>query len=145
MHVKFSQFHAQAIMLFKGFLIISSIKVTVVLSPYVCVCLSLTSQTPDVLVSTLRPVARFADLTTEEVADLFVCAHRIAPVLQTLFKSSSLTIAVQDGEHAGQTVDHVHVHLIPRRLGDFKHNDDIYDQVSCYTSHLITPLSNDCA
>ena len=36
----------------------------------------------DVLVSTKRPVARFADLTSDEVADLFQCARRIAPVLE---------------------------------------------------------------
>ena len=36
----------------------------------------------DVLVSSQRPVARFADLTSDEVADLFQCAHCIAPVLE---------------------------------------------------------------
>ena len=35
-----------------------------------------------VLVSSKHPIARFADLTSDEVADLFQCAHRIAPVLE---------------------------------------------------------------
>ena len=83
----------------------------------------------DILVSPLRSVERFADLTVEEVSDLFVCVHRIAPVLQRLHSAPSLTIAVQDGEHAGQTVPHVHVHMLPRKHGDFPHNDDIYNQV----------------
>ena len=39
----------------------------------------------DVLVSTKRPFARFADLTSDEVADLFQCAHRIAPVLEKVY------------------------------------------------------------
>jgi bis(5'-adenosyl)-triphosphatase len=36
-------------------------------------------------------------------------------------------MVVQDGKEAGQTVHHVHVHIMPRRPGDFARNDDIYD------------------
>lgn len=82
------------------------------------------------LVSSKRPVPRLSDLTPEEVADLFQCAHRIAPVLQSVHSSTALTLAVQDGKDAGQTVEHVHVHLIPRKPGDFDRNDDVYDRVS---------------
>lgn len=83
----------------------------------------------DILVSPLRPVKRFAELTSDEVSDLFLCVHRIAPVLQQAHSSSSLTIAVQDGKEAGQTVEHVHVHMLPRKVGDFPKNDDIYEKV----------------
>lgn len=86
----------------------------------------------DVLVSPLRPTKRFADLTPNEVSDLFLCVHKIAPVLQDMHNSSSLTIAVQDGKDAGQSVEHVHVHILPRRQGDFAKNDDIYVKVSVY-------------
>jgi len=34
-----------------------------------------------------------------------------------------------DGPEAGQTVFHVHVHIIPRRPGDFENNDDIYREL----------------
>lgn len=33
----------------------------------------------------------------------------------------------QDGETAGQSVPHVHIHCLPRREDDFKKNDDVYD------------------
>lgn len=36
---------------------------------------------------------------------------------------------VQDGPQAGQTVPHVHIHVIPRKKGDFENNDEIYDAV----------------
>jgi hypothetical protein len=38
-------------------------------------------------------------------------------------------VIYQDGPQAGQTVAHVHIHLIPRRKGDFEKNDEIYDAV----------------
>ena len=34
---------------------------------------------------------------------------------------------LQDGPAAGQTVPHVHIHVLPRKLGDFEPNDKIYD------------------
>lgn len=36
---------------------------------------------------------------------------------------------LQDGVHAGQSVPHVHIHVLPRRPGDFKNNDDVYDAI----------------
>jgi diadenosine tetraphosphate (Ap4A) HIT family hydrolase len=38
-------------------------------------------------------------------------------------------LAIQDGKDAGQTVPHVHVHVLPRRSGDFQKNDDVYDAI----------------
>ncbi len=103
----------------------------------ICVCVCVCEHSPcflhypkDVLVSTRRVVKRFADLTPEEVSDLFLCVHRVAPVVERAFQGTSTTIAMQDGLDAGQTVEHVHVHIIPRKSGDFDNNDDIYVHVS---------------
>lgn len=43
---------------------------------------------------------------------------------------------VQDGPAAGQTVPHVHIHVLPRRPGDFEKNDDIYDELDRAEAHL---------
>ena len=79
-----------------------------------------------VLVAPLRIVDRFCDLTEDEVADLFLSTQKISGVVEREFKASSLTVAIQDGPDAGQTVPHVHVHILPRRKGDFHDNDDVY-------------------
>ncbi|XP_073681675.1 bis(5'-adenosyl)-triphosphatase [Garra rufa] len=57
-----------------------------------------------VLVCPLRVVERFRDLRPDEVADLFTTTQRIANVIEKHFQGSSLTIAIQDGPEAGQTV-----------------------------------------
>ncbi|XP_046755907.1 bis(5'-adenosyl)-triphosphatase isoform X1 [Gallus gallus] len=82
-----------------------------------------------VLVCPVRPVERFRDLCPEEVADLFRTAQRVGNAVEKHFCATSLTIAIQDGPEAGQTVKHVHVHVLPRRSGDFSRNDDVYKEL----------------
>ncbi|XP_036387487.1 bis(5'-adenosyl)-triphosphatase [Megalops cyprinoides] len=82
-----------------------------------------------VLVCPLRVVDRFRDLGPDEVADLFRTTQRVANIVERHFQASSLTIAIQDGPEAGQTVKHVHVHVLPRRAGDFERNDSVYDEL----------------
>ena len=36
---------------------------------------------------------------------------------------------LQDGPAAGQSVPHVHVHILPRKTGDFENNDEVYDAI----------------
>uniref|UniRef100_A0A8C6YW12 HIT domain-containing protein n=1 Tax=Nothoprocta perdicaria TaxID=30464 RepID=A0A8C6YW12_NOTPE len=57
-----------------------------------------------VLVCPLRPVERFRDLRPDEVADLFHTVQRVGDVVEKHFCGTSLTISVQDGPEAGQTV-----------------------------------------
>ncbi|XP_020909764.1 bis(5'-adenosyl)-triphosphatase [Exaiptasia diaphana] len=83
-----------------------------------------------VLVSPLRVVKRFAELTADEVSDLFCSTQKIARVVEREFQGTSLTISIQDGPEAGQSIQHVHVHILPRKQGDFLDNDDIYRELA---------------
>ncbi|KAG9098337.1 hypothetical protein FS749_004013 [Ceratobasidium sp. UAMH 11750] len=81
----------------------------------------------DVLVISNRAVPRLSDLSPEEVADMFSTVQQVGNLIQTAFKAEALTIACQDGPAAGQTVPHVHVHILPRRFTDFGgKNDQVY-------------------
>jgi len=80
-----------------------------------------------VLVLPRRVVPRLADLDPEEVTDLFLSVQHVGKVLEKAYNGQSLTISIQDGKEAGQSVPHVHVHLIPRKSTDFDgDNDRIY-------------------
>lgn len=72
---------------------------------------------------------RLSDLTVDEVGDLFVSVQKIGRVLEHEHAATSLTISLQDGPEAGQSVNHVHVHVLPRKKNDFKVNDDIYEEL----------------
>ncbi len=71
------------------------------------------------LVIPKRKVQSFFDLTEEEIAAMFELLHLQKEDLKN--KDSSITgfnIGINDGEDAGQTIMHCHIHLIPRRSGD---------------------------
>ncbi|KAI1635003.1 HIT-like domain-containing protein [Biscogniauxia mediterranea] len=107
-----------------------------------------------VLVCPSRPHRRLTDLPAGEVADLFVAVQRVQRMLARHYfsppssssssqaveaatpEAGSFNLAVQDGPGAGQTVPHVHVHVIPRirgatakqrRGGDDDPGDAIYE------------------
>ncbi|ETO81155.1 hypothetical protein F444_04476 [Phytophthora nicotianae P1976] len=81
------------------------------------------------LVVPKRPVARFEMLDVDEVSDLWTAAQLVGKQVERYYGASSLTFAIQDGKEAGQTVKHVHIHVIPRTAHDFERNDDIYTEI----------------
>ncbi|KAJ7539441.1 hypothetical protein O6H91_11G092900 [Diphasiastrum complanatum] len=74
---------------------------------------------------------------------MWLTANRIGEKLEAYFKASSLTFAIQDGPAAGQTVPHVHIHILPRSTGDFEKNDDIYDVIDDKEKDLAEHLNLD--
>ncbi|XP_041350404.1 nitrilase and fragile histidine triad fusion protein NitFhit-like isoform X2 [Gigantopelta aegis] len=89
-----------------------------------------------VLVASVRHAERFSDLTTAEVSDLFCVVQKVSAAVERQNGATSVTIAVQDGAEAGQTVQHVHVHVLPRKAGDFEENDDIYNELQKHDSEI---------
>ncbi|XP_005113263.1 nitrilase and fragile histidine triad fusion protein NitFhit [Aplysia californica] len=81
------------------------------------------------LVATLRPVVHLSELSPAELTDLFTTVQTVSEVVKKHFGASSMTVALQDGPEAGQTVRHIHVHILPRKKKDFEDNDDIYDKI----------------
>ncbi len=63
-------------------------------------------------------VGSLFDLSASEVASLFELLTKAKEDLQNLYSPDGFNIGINDGRAAGQTVPHLHVHLIPRYLGD---------------------------
>ena len=66
-----------------------------------------------------RHVVDYFDLTELEIAAI----HQMLTAMRNRIKNDDLTvngfnIGVNAGKTAGQSISHVHVHLIPRRQGD---------------------------
>ncbi|KAG9443386.1 hypothetical protein H6P81_014726 [Aristolochia fimbriata] len=91
----------------------------------------------------LLPVKRFVDLSPEETSDLWLSAQQVGGRLEQHYNASSITFAIQDGPQAGQTVPHVHIHIIPRKANDFEKNDEIYDAMDVKEKELKDKLDLD--
>ncbi|KAM1653338.1 hypothetical protein ACFX15_005551 [Malus domestica] len=91
----------------------------------------------------MREVKRFGDLTADETSDLWITAQKVGSRLESYHKASSLTLAIQDGPQAGQSVPHVHIHILPRKVGDFEKNDEIYDALEEKETELKRKLDLD--
>ncbi len=70
------------------------------------------------LVIPKRHVGSLFDLSMDEASSAFELLGRARRVLQAEYKPDGFNIGVNDGRAAGQTVPHLHVHLIPRYAGD---------------------------
>lgn len=62
--------------------------------------------------------ANIYELPEETASKIFVLAKKMATVMTDILKCDGFNILQNNGEAAGQTVFHLHVHLIPRYKGD---------------------------
>ncbi|ODV94551.1 hypothetical protein PACTADRAFT_3436 [Pachysolen tannophilus NRRL Y-2460] len=81
-----------------------------------------------VLIVPYRVVPRLKDLTKEENQDYFETLQKIHRFIEYLYKADSLNISIQDGAAAGQSVPHLHTHILPRYFTD-GYGDAIYDKL----------------
>jgi histidine triad (HIT) family protein len=59
----------------------------------------------------------FLDLPEDKVAPLMLQVQRIAKAVEAALKPDGITITQFNGEPSGQTIFHLHVHIIPRYEG----------------------------
>ena len=62
--------------------------------------------------------ARIEDLTEEQAQALFTALHRILKPVKEAVDADATTVGVNNGPGSGQEIQHVHIHIIPRRRGD---------------------------
>jgi histidine triad (HIT) family protein len=71
-----------------------------------------------VLVVPRRHVSRVQELGAEDAAAVFRAVAVVSGPVTRATNAEGLTIGVNDGPITGQTVPHVHVHVVPRHRGD---------------------------
>jgi bis(5'-adenosyl)-triphosphatase len=76
-----------------------------------------------------RHVARLNDLTNEEYNDLMNFMRTVSNGLMRAFAATGIDWTLQDGEDAGQTIPHLHFHLIPRRAHDLPQPGDWFPKL----------------
>ena len=62
--------------------------------------------------------ARVEDLTQSQSEALFRALHAVLAPIREAVNADATTIGVNNGPGSGQEIQHVHIHIIPRRRGD---------------------------
>jgi diadenosine tetraphosphate (Ap4A) HIT family hydrolase len=70
------------------------------------------------LIITRRHIASFFETTADEKVDLLSLLESVKAQIDADCRPDGYNIGVNDGAAAGQTVGHLHIHLIPRYRGD---------------------------
>jgi len=65
-----------------------------------------------------RHTASYFDLSFKEQSACFFMLNKVKEILQKRFNPDGFNVGINIGETSGQTVPHVHIHLIPRYNGD---------------------------
>lgn len=73
-----------------------------------------------VLVIAKRHVSNYFDMGPEEVKDIWDLVTEIKTYLQNKYKPDGFNVGFNIGIAAGQTIGHVHIHVIPRYIGDME-------------------------
>ena len=80
-----------------------------------------------VLLCPTRVEKKYSNLTETEVMELWISVKTLTQNLKKYYGTDSVQISIQDGEDAGQTVEHCHIHIIPIPNG---YNPQIIDDSS---------------
>lgn len=71
-----------------------------------------------VLIMPKRHLASYFDATEEEIQAFYSLTNEIKELLDDELKPDGYNIGINIGEAAGQTIFHLHIHIIPRYKGD---------------------------
>ncbi|ETN74759.1 histidine triad domain protein [Necator americanus] len=97
----------------------------------------------DVLICPKRVCNHLTELTDAETADLFIVAKKVQRMIEKVHGVSSSTVCIQDGVDAGQTVKHVHVHVLARRKDDFGCSpDNLYRDLATHDKFVLSGFLN---
>jgi len=71
-----------------------------------------------ILVIPKRHVESLTLLELVEFTDLYVVIQEMVKHIEDKFGAGGYNLGINSGEVAGQTLSHLHIHLIPRHFGD---------------------------
>lgn len=81
------------------------------------------------LLITKRHVTKYLDLDPEESKELFFATRKLISAVMRAYDTETFDFALQEGVPAGQTIRHLHFHVIPRKIDDLGSPDQWYPEL----------------
>lgn len=88
-----------------------------------------------------KHISRFMQLEDSVLSEMMVFSRQVICTLSKAFKTDSFNWTLQEGTDAGQTVEHMHIHIIPRRKGDLNTPGDWYPELKKQEAHMLDSFS----
>jgi bis(5'-adenosyl)-triphosphatase len=76
-----------------------------------------------------KHIESLLELTDEEINEMMIFSRKVTLLLLEAFHAEGFNWSVQENEVAGQSVLHLHMHIVPRIKGDMKSRGDWYPKI----------------
>lgn len=82
-------------------------------------------------------VGSLLELGEAEAAEMISFSQKVTRLLLQVFNAEAFDWSVQDGVAAGQSIAHLHLHIVPRRTGDRPDPGDWYPEIAQNTAEIL--------
>ena len=76
-----------------------------------------------------RHYQSLTELPETELGNMMIFARKITAVLKAVYTCDGFDWTIQDGISAGQTIPHLHLHIIPRKPFDLPESNEWYSKI----------------
>jgi len=85
----------------------------------------------------VRHVTNMFDLSDKEYIGLFLFARKVTAFLNKYFLTDEFDLSLQQGLNAGQSVEHLHLHIIPRHANDLPDGEEWFHKLNKVKPNLL--------
>jgi len=96
-----------------------------------------------VLVVPKDHISEFLEISEDIIFEMVCFSRTIMKILSKVFKTKSFDWTIQEGDEAGQTVKHMHLHIIPRHKGDLPDPGDWYPRLKTNQENMIDSFNRE--
>lgn len=89
------------------------------------------------LIIPLKHAGSMMDLDENELSRMMVFTRKVSSMLMKTFKAEAFNWSLQDGMAAGQTVPHLHLHIVLRYANDMPNPGDWYPKIAANTDEIL--------
>lgn len=93
------------------------------------------------LVVPKQHIHKFLLVEDELMTEMVMFSRRVIKILSRAFNTDSFDWTLQEGAAAGQTVEHMHIHIIPRQKKDLPKPGSWYPKLKNMEAEIIDSLS----
>lgn len=76
-----------------------------------------------------KHIKSILELNENELFELIILCRKAIEILKIALKTEAFNISLQEREEAGQTIPHLHLHIIPRIKGDLENPGLWYQKI----------------